>query len=364
MSNEVQIIGDGCAAFSFAARANEITQNVTLIKPSNAPKQKDHVWGFWSDPMLSSAQKIAKSTWEKWAIITDKDSVVLESKTKPYNAFKRSDWINHCRSLAEGSNVKIIDESDWNKSTGANLFDTRPPVVPSGCILQHFHGIEISTTEEKFDPNMAILMDFRVDQSTGLHFIYLLPYSKTEALIESTLFSPNLVEKQYYLDTIKSYLSKNYQIDQYKTTHEENGVIPLGKLALHDPDIPGLGTNGGATRPASGYTFLFIQRQIDAAIKSANSGRGLRFKNPHKRIDMWMDSIFLTVLKHWPEYGARIFLGMGKALNGEQFAKFLSGDAGWWIRLKVIFAMPKWPFIKALTKNILPTRKATNPVVA
>ena len=70
------------------------------------------------------------------------------------------------------------------------------------------------------------------------------------------------------------------------------------------------------------------------------------------------------MLKHWPEYGARIFLGMGKALNGEQFAKFLSGDAGWWIRLKVIFAMPKWPFIKALTKNILPTRKATNPVVA
>ena len=55
---------------------------------------------------------------------------------------------------------------------------------------------------------------------------------------------------------------------------------------------------------------------------------------------------------------------MGKALNGEQFAKFLSGDAGWWIRLKVVFAMPKWPFIKALTKNILPTRKATNPVVA
>ena len=364
MSHDIEIIGDGCAALSFAARASEVNGNVTLIKPNNAPPAKDHVWGFWSDPILQDAQTIAEQSWKKWAVITHDECAVLESETKPYNAFKRSDWIEHCQTLAESSGVKIIPEKDWNKSKNSLLFDTRPPIVPSGCVLQHFRGIEITTTEEKFDPNIAILMDFRVDQSKGMHFMYLLPYSETEALVESTIFSATLVDEQYYLDSIDKYLAKYYQVTDYSITHEENGVIPLGNLSPHDAKIPGLGANGGATRPASGYAFLFIQRQINVAIEQAKRGKEISFTNPHKRLDLWMDSVLLTVLKQWPEQGPTMFIRMAKALNGDQFVNFLSGDAGFWTRLKVIFAMPKWPFIKAVTRHIIPSRKATKPVVA
>ena len=364
MSHDIEIIGDGCAALSFAARASEVNGSVTLIKPNNAPPAKDHVWGFWSDPILQEAQKMAKQTWNKWAVITHDECAVLESETKPYNAFKRSDWTKHCQQLAESSGVKIIDEKDWKQSSDSLLFDTRPPIVPSGCVLQHFRGIEITTTEEKFDPNIAILMDFRVDQSKGMHFMYLLPYSETEALVESTIFSTTLVDEQYYLDSINKYLAKYYQVTDYSITHEENGVIPLGNLSPHDAKIPGLGANGGATRPASGYAFLFIQRQINAAIEQAKRGKEISFTNPHKRLDLWMDSVLLTVLKQWPEQGPKMFIRMAKALNGDQFVNFLSGDAGFWTRLKVILAMPKWPFIKAVTRHIIPSRKVTKPVVA
>ena len=364
MSHDIEIIGDGCAALSFAARATEVNSKITLIKPNNAPSAKDHVWGFWSDPLLQEAQKMAKQTWKKWAVITHDECAVLESETKPYNAFKRSDWIDHCQNLAESSGVRIIEEKDWNKSENSLLFDTRPPIVPDGCVLQHFRGIEITTAEEKFDPEIAILMDFRVDQSKGMHFIYLLPYSKTEALVESTIFSTSLVDQQYYLDGINKYLAKYYQVTDYSITHEENGVIPLGNLSPHDARIPGLGANGGATRPASGYAFLFIQRQINAAIEQAKRGKEISFTNPHKRLDLWMDSILLTVLKQWPDQGPKMFIRMAKALTGDQFVNFLSGDAGVWTRLKVIFAMPKWPFIKAVTRHIIPSRKVTKPVVA
>jgi lycopene beta-cyclase len=364
MSHDIEIIGDGCAALSFAARASEVNGSVTLIKPNNAPPAKDHVWGFWSEPLLQDAQTMSKQTWNKWAVITHDDCAVLESETKPYNAFKRSDWIEHCHTLAESSDVKIVHEKDWKKSENSLLFDTRPPIVPSGCVLQHFRGIEITTKENKFDPDIAILMDFRVDQSKGMHFIYLLPYSETEALVESTIFSTTLVDQQYYLTSIDKYLEKYYQVTDYSITHEENGVIPLGNLSPHDAKIPGLGANGGATRPASGYAFLFIQRQINAAIEQAKRGKQLAFTNPHKRLDLWMDSVLLTVLKQWPEQGSRMFIRMAKALNGDQFVNFLSGDAGFWTRLKVILAMPKWPFIKAVTKHIIPSRKVTKPVVA
>ena len=364
MSPDIEIIGDGCAALSLAARASELDYNIRLIKPSNAPTTNDHVWGFWSDPILAAAQQLARATWQKWAIITHNDCAVLSSETRPYNAFKRSDWSEHCKGLAELSKVTIVAEHEWEKSADSLLFDTRPPVVPNDCMLQHFQGIEVKTKQPCFDKDMAILMDFRVDQSKGMHFIYLLPYSTTEALVESTLFSTELVDEEFYSTSIESYLKEHCKVEKFSITHQEKGVIPLGKLAPHDAKIPGLGSNAGATRPASGYAFLFIQRQIDAGIRLANSGKAITFKNPHRRIDLWMDSIFLTVLKHWPEHGPNMFVRMGKALSGDQFVKFMSGDAGWWIRLRVIFAMPKWPFIKALSKHILPTRKTTNAAVA
>ena len=170
--------------------------------------------------------------------------------------------------------------------------------------------------------------------------------------------------EEFYLESIETYLSEYYQIDEYEINHRENGVIPLGKLAPHDPKIPGLGSNAGATRPASGYAFLFIQRQIEAGISLANSGKEISFKNPHKRIDLWMDSVFLTVLRHWPEHGPNMFLRMGKALSGDQFVKFMSGDAGWWIRLRVIFANAQMAVYQGSLQAHLPTRKTTNAAVA
>ena len=46
----------------------------------------------------------------------------------------------------------------------------------------------------------------------------------------------------------------------------------------------------------------------------------------------------------------QIFSALAKSLTGDEFAKFLSGEASSKMRLKVIFAMPVWPFIIALIR--------------
>ena len=74
------------------------------------------------------------------------------------------------------------------------------------------------------------------------------------------------------------------------------------------------------------------------------------FNRPHKRVDVWMDSVLLAVLRHWPQQGPILFGRMAKALSGEEFIRFMSGRANWRLRFKVMMAMPKLPFIRGVSK--------------
>ena len=156
--------------------------------------------------------------------------------------------------------------------------------------------------------------------------------------------------REYYTEAIETYLFNHHNATIKNVLREERGVIPMGRLSLHDPSIPGLGANGGAIRPASGYTFAFIHQQIQNGLNGYNNGKMLAFNRPHKRVDVWMDSVLLAVLRHWPHQGPILFGRMAKSLSGEEFIRFMSGQAGWGLRFKVMMAMPKLPFIRGVSK--------------
>ncbi|MEC8552440.1 MAG: lycopene cyclase family protein, partial [Pseudomonadota bacterium] len=189
----------------------------------------------------------------------------MRSQERPYTALHRLDWTAHCRAAASRAGVATLDGDEAATATDL-VFDSRPPPVPDGMMLQHFLGLEVRSRRAIFDPDTAILMDFRVDQSRGMHFIYLLPFSATEALVESTLFTPSVCPADFYRREIATYLKSHFGLGSFETLRMERGVIPLGILPPRDPSLPGIGGNGGAIRPSSGYAFPFIQKQIDRAI--------------------------------------------------------------------------------------------------
>ena len=360
---KVRILGDGCAALSLAARADELTaHDIHLVRPDAAPPETDHIWGFWDAPGLKVASRMARAKWNRWSIVTERGEAVMLSATRPYAALHRRDWTGHCRDAAARAGVTIdtggsaVDDAD-------QIFDSRPPPVPDGLMLQHFLGLEVRSAHAVFDPATAILMDFRVDQSQGMHFIYLLPFSATEALVESTLFSARTLDENFYTGAIDSYLQRYFDLTSFEILRRERGVIPLATLPQRDPEIPGIGGNGGAIRPSSGYAFIFIQKQVSEAIASAKRTGRLVVTSPHRQIDLWMDAVLLSVLRHWPEHAPDLFMRMARALSGDEFARFLSGEAGWGLRLKVVMAMPKWPFIRA-TLRLVTGRRGMSPVEA
>ena len=353
MKSETHIIGDGCSAMMLAARADELeSHNLTVVRPDGAPASKDHMLGFWNTPGLKYAERVSRKSWSNWSIITDSGEFKMSSERHAYHVMHKTEFLRSCKIKAEMNDVKFIEQKESEQLRPKHVFDSRPPKANKNAMLQHFLGQEIEVERPVFDDSTAILMDFRVDQTHGMHFIYLLPFSPTRALVESTLFSTKILEDEFYIDSINQYLSSHYGVSPKEIIHQEKGVIPMGNLSRHDPQIPGLGANAGAIRPASGYTFVFMHQQIQRAINDARKGKKLKFKRPHKSVDVWMDGVLLTVLRHWPNQGPILFSRMAEKLTGDEFIQFMSGKATWGIRMKVIMAMPKLPFIRGASKFI------------
>ena len=87
-------------------------------------------------------------------------------------------------------------------------------------------GWTIETEESVFNEKKATIMDFSIDQKDETRFFYILPLSDKKALIEFTVFSKDLLEKdEYKLELIK-YI-KSLKIDKYKIIEDEFGVIPM-----------------------------------------------------------------------------------------------------------------------------------------
>jgi len=360
----IGILGGGCAGLSLARQLAAKKRCALVIADAQKPGQRpDHSWGFWHLPDMDEPFAMARKTWRRWQIITATGSATQEARQFAYAAVESKAWLTHCRLAAQHAGAEFLPhaihdvednktafmlKSETGEITVDAVYDSRTPSLPEGIMLQHFLGWEIETENPCFDENNAVLMDFRCDQSRGIHFIYILPYSAHRALVESTLFTPKPEDSTFYEEAIETYCSKILHTGSYRILRREQGVIPMGFLQPRDPALPAIGGNGGAIRPSSGYAFSFILKQIRAIGENIDRGEWRKSASPHQQIDLWMDRIFLRVLRRFPGMAPRLFLAMGKALDGDAMALFMAGEASWGIRLKVILAMPKWPFILAL----------------
>ena len=356
MTGNKAIIGAGCAGLSLARYiADKGISPPPIMTDKDPSKRHDHIWGFWQTNWLDEACQIAKGRWHKWQICDHHHSIIHQSQSHPYHAVMASDWLSDCIDKASAKGGKIKQEN-FQEERQKTYFDSRPPQLTKPCLLQHFIGQHVKADRPVFTPDTAILMDFRVDQSQGLHFLYLLPFSETEALVESTLFTAQICPDSYYQQAIKTYLSEHYNLDEFDIQHEEKGAIPLidltpSKTQFADNIIP-IGAASGALRPSSGYGFATIQAQAKQIATALKTGKNPRPTAPHRSIDLWMDKVFLSVLETQPQQSPELFVKMARALTGDEFAAFMSGIAGPKTYLKVILAMPKWVFIRAALSHL------------
>ena len=353
---DIAVIGGGSAGITLASKLSNLS---ALVIEPRTPLERDCSWALWANTTQTKTfASSTKGSWKQWRLIDHYEEILHNSEQFSYTSLSSASYMAECEnSLSDGVNLvraaakNIVAAGDGGSFTAAGqnysaayLYDSRPPKMATNSLKQHFLGWEIRTKSPIDKPEIATLMDFRVDQSRGLHFIYALPFSSNHILIESTMISTNIEDKTWYRQAIEQWLQQqNIEIDEL--LGEEVGVIPMQAVTPTDKSIACIGAASGAVRLSSGYAFSGIQQQVNKLAQGINRGNHL-VPAPISPGLIRMDEIFNRVLMAQPELGVTIMMKTAKALSADSFAHFMLGTATWLDWLKVILAMPKLPFLK------------------
>ncbi len=143
-------------------------------------------------------------------------------------------------------------------------------------LQQHFIGWFIKTKKPIFDSDQATYMDFSIPQNGNTRFMYVLPTSVNEALVEYTLFSEHLLPKTEYETAIRDYLAKDLGCSDYEIVETEMGSIPMTAYDFkehHTKNIRFIGTAGGWAKPSTGYTFKSTAKKIPKLVAHIKTGK-------------------------------------------------------------------------------------------
>jgi len=376
---DIIIAGAGAAGLSLLWRILHSSvlrdQNILLIDQSFEPAN-DKTWCFWEDLSLPN-EGVIHHSWDKLFVKIAGEDYSENLNEYLYKCIRSEDFTHHILQQAEKSEQVTFLEAgikDFNSDDQFGFVQTtkgefksrkifQSALKPSGfdnlevdiSLIQHFLGWEITINKNLFDPNLAIFMDFEVPQSDGTSFIYLLPFSQNKALVEYTIFSESLLEKDRYREQVRNYLETRYNLHKgdFAIEREEFGAIPMEDRkypAKYCDFVWNIGTIGGFAKPSTGYAFSRIQKrslEIINALESQNLIPERRASSYRFRV---YDIMMLYLLSHERDNALRAFECLFQKNSFDQVLKFLSEESNPALELSIFSKMPYMPFFRSMYK--------------
>ncbi len=379
------ILGAGCAGLSLAWHllGRGVRDRIVLVDRREG-YTNDRTWCFW-DVEPTPFDHLATHAWDRWDLFEPSGRLVACSSNRyRYRRLRAIDFYEAVQNrLSAFPNVELVlgetvlQRQDTGKGfevettggifQGDLAFDSArlpehllsassQPEHPFG-LVQHFLGQTVRVDRPVFDPDRPILMDFRVDQSSGPRFVYLLPISAEVALVENTYLSAASISADRHRMEIRDYLREHFGQDAFEVLEEESGRIPMSTARpVRPPDSRAIsiGLAGGAARPSSGYAFLRIQRQcrnLANALTAGGTLEKLDLDSLAPRKYDFFDTVFLQVLADRPERAPQLFSRMFRGAGADSLVRFLGDASGWRDDLRLILALPKLPFLPAAIRS-------------
>jgi lycopene beta-cyclase len=252
--------------------------------------------------------------------------------------------------FAQGKKVfTSILPFQMNNLASATKYDSvNQPASKMPFLWQHFKGRTVSFNQPVFNPKVARLMDFNVPQHGATAFMYLLPINETQALLEYTLFSEQILEIPMYDRVLNDYLAKHYPDCVYTIEHEEIGAIPMTHQSFSNFEAPifSIGALGMAIKASTGYAFQFIQQQCKNIVVQLEQGATIQ-TNVHNTRHRFYDAVLLHVLFYHKMEGAEIFKRIFAKNKAATVFKFLSNTSNLLEDIQIMRSLPTRIFLPA-----------------
>jgi len=367
--------GSGLAALMTVyemVQSGKFEGKTILLLDENSKKQNDRTWCFWDkkETFDSLVSKKWKAAWFK----NEHFEKQLALHPYQYKMVKGLDFYTMVFDLLSNqknihfAHQKVIDfqelghhcvvKTEMESYSCNQIFNSifNPETIKNQTkypfLYQHFLGWFIKSEEAVFNPDCVTFMDFSVEQKGNTRFMYVLPTSETEALLEYTLFSKDLLAKAEYETEIKNYIDK-LGITNYELVEKEQGNIPMTCYPFwkhNSENIIHIGSAGGWTKASTGYTFRNTVKKSKALIQFLSKEND--FRKFHKKDKFWFyDLLLLDILNKKNELGSSIFSAMFEKGNTAIIFQFLDEETSFLEDLQVIWKCPKGLFVRAFFKR-------------
>jgi len=373
------IAGAGAAGLSLALRlaSKPFANKQVLLLDRSAKRENDRTWCFWEKGPGMYDEAVYRS-WDVVKFYGPNAALDLRMAPYRYKMLRGLDFYDYALSkLNDSPNVVVkkaeiydigLSGTDAEVNTSEGSF-TAPWVFSSLLgneeihdakkrlfLWQHFLGWHIRSEEPLFDPNQPVFMDFRVPQTDGSCFVYVLPLSRFEALVEYTVFSPEVWDKEVYEQATREYLRMFYNLSDFDILHVEQGRIPMSsyKFPVSEGRVVFIGTAGGQTKASTGYTFMNIQRHSDAIVQRLLEGQSpVVPRSAWQRRFSQYDNTLLHVLVHQQMRGADLFETLFLKNPAPRMFDFLDDQSHFLQELAIMNSVPRRKFAKAFFKELL-----------
>jgi lycopene beta-cyclase len=345
-----------------------------LLIDADAKNTNDRTWSFW-ETHNGELDKIVTRKWDAAKFNDAGFEKMLDLSPYRYKTIRGKDFYDFVLTrIGESDNIEFCKDSvtdfyeagnhavvktQTNAFTCNKIFNSiYKPDWAAGqkkypVLQQHFIGWFIKTNALVFNPNLPTFMDFSVAQKGNTRFMYVLPFSQTEALVEYTLFSENLLAETEYETAIGDYLAK-LGVTDFVVTEKERGSIPMTCYPFwkrNTKHILNIGSAGGWTKASTGYTFKNTMKKSAALVRFIQSQTDMR--QFHHTTRFWYyDLLLLDILAEKNDRGHEIFSSLFRNANHATILKFLDEETSLSEDLHVIWKCPKKLFIAAFFKRL------------
>lgn len=375
LHSRILIAGGGMSGMSLVWHLlKQGYQGDILVFEKNLDERKERTWSFWQEQQ-GPFDHLATAIWEQFRV-TDFHGHARVYPLAPfkYLSIKGVDFYRECEQLIiDHPKVKLIPQevvkinhgsdgvqlfTQQEAYTGDVVFDSllKKEDIPQNArsLIQHFFGYVVEFEEAVFDADTPDLMNFDTGVETDCHFIYILPYSAKKALIEYTIFSPSMLDEPTYKHLLEHWIDQKFGSKAYRVLEVEFNAIPMTDAVFNARPTARhirIGTAGGFTNPATGYTFYNSQKHLKSMAAAISRGQipDHRLGKVHPRY-RWYHATLLQVLSEGKLPAHEVFVSLYCKNATPSILRFLNDESTFFEELKIMSSTNIPVFMRAGVK--------------